>query len=348
MDSKWPAGRCSHLSRGAFFADVAVCSTVPQPQAPRPAAPPVHHADLPSLLDESMQDAVRWLRRAGAGTLPFEPAFHDVVATACDGPVVAIDGSHVVLADPGPVWVVAYRAAATAWPGTELPVPATVAAASPEEAGQVVDDEYARRGLEAPRVRSAEAFAEALRAVAELDATLQAIDTGPALVLVDGALENLARPARPTADRIVEAAARRDVALVGVAKRSRLAVGGVPLVPVLARQGPRTAWRVPVPEYVAAQVARLHGASRFCFRIDAYAGGDLEAEGIFAALAATARDAVYLGYPYPLAAAHNRVAITGTEAAQLRARLLDAAHAEAGPGAAWLQDFHAVLDDNIA
>lgn len=291
--------------------------------------------------------AAELLRQRSGRDLPFEPDFRPLEATAPPARTVAVDGSHAVLVDNGAVWVVAVAAAAVRWSPDgppPMPVEPTVHATVPGEAAQQVADAYAPLGLEPPRVGSAEAYAEALRDLAELRAARDALETmGPEdLLLVDGALENLAPAARRSAERLLEKADATGVPVAGVAKRSRLDSGGVPLVSTLHARGPAGAWAVPVPDYRLAHVARLHPDAPHAFRVDT-----TDPEGLDR-LVPLARDAVYLGYPYPLAVAHNTVALTGARVQDLRGRLVEAVRVHAGPEAfRLLEDFHAVLDRNV-
>jgi hypothetical protein len=252
---------------------------------------------------------------------------------------LAVDGSSAVLVDNGTAWVVAIRAAAVAWPGPQEPEPAPLVVASlPAEAQAAVDLAYARVGLEGPAVRSADAFAEALRGVAELEATLAAVAKAPprTLLLVDGALHGLPPTAAALAARVVEAARARGLRIAGVSKRSGIEGSGLPLVPSLmadaAARGVAGPWSVEAEPGV--HVAKLHRASQHAFRIDADAD-------------VLSNDAAYTGYPYPLAVAHNRVALTGAHVRDLKARL-DLELRRKGAAAAGLaRDFHAVLDANV-
>ena len=294
-----------------------------------------------------MADAARVLEERSRRVLPFAPAWQPLASSGRERPAVAaVDGSHAVLADNGAVWVVATRAAAVHWPGTHSEIPVAVTAAGPDEAQEHVDALCTERGVEAPVVRGAEAFAEALRTVAEHDAAGAAAAALPrdGLLLLDGALERLPRTATELAERVVERARQHGVAVAGVAKRSRLDADGVPLVPALRRAGlsacPDQAWAVAVPGYAMAHVALLHPQSQHAFRVD------VTAPDVLADLLPLCRDAVYTGYPYPLAAAHNAVAIGGDLARRLRGHLGDAVR-QRGPEA-WrlLADFHDVLDRN--
>jgi hypothetical protein len=252
-------------------------------------------------------------------------------------PVVAVDGSHAVLADNGAVWVVATRCAATPWPGPSSPAEPELHAAPAASAQAQVDAAYARHGLEPPRTATALAWAEAWRALREHEAALRAIAAAPAgtLLLVDGALTGMPPLPQAMADRIQTTALRHGLRIVGVSKRSALSA----VVPLHAagQSGP---WHVEVEPGV--HVARLHALAPHAFRVDA------QDPAWVATLVPLARDAAYVGYPYPLAVAHNRVALTGGAVAELKARLAMVARSEAGPAAArLLADFHETLDRNV-
>lgn len=286
---------------------------------------------------EGLDDvAARLARRP---RLPFTPSFEPIEPVAAP-PCAAVDGSHAVLADTGSTWLVAVRAAGIGWPGAAPPPPMRVLAASADTAQADIDAAFHQRGLPSPPVRSAEGFAEAHRALSELDAATQAIHALPegGLLLVDGALTQLPEPAQALADRILDRATASGIHVAGLSKRSGLAVRGVPLVPAIdaaGREGlPGASWWSPIPGNTAV-VARLHGRGPHAFRVDAETA-------VLPWLADLSRDAVYLGYPYPLAKVHNLVAISHKEARRLRERV------ERGLGrdAQHLQDFHAILDRN--
>lgn len=217
-----------------------------------------------------------------------------------------------------------------------------------EEASAHLEARYAAAGLQAPVVRGAMAFAEALREVEEMEEArhaVAALDEGD-LLLVDGALVGLPRHAEALAAPVVEAAALRGVRLAGVAKRST-----VPWLGAAGLAWPGGPWRAQVPQVPGAWVARLHPLASTCFRVDVPAApdvpsaqrdADLAVASAFSGLAALSRDAVYLGYPYPLAVAHNRVAFTAARVGQLRSRL-EARAREAGLSAL-LDDPHVMLD----
>jgi hypothetical protein len=277
--------------------------------------------------------------------IPSIPPVHPTAGAREPLRCLAVDGSSAVLVDNGSAWVVAVRAAAVAWPGPAQPEPEPqVTATLPAEAQATVDARYAGLGLEGPAVRSADAFAEALRDAAELEATLAAVAMAApgTLLLVDGALHGLPPTAAAIAARVVEAARAARLRVAGIAKRSGIEGSGLPLVPSLLAEaearGLDGPWSVEAEPGV--HVAKLHRAAQHAFRIDADAD-------VLPLLASLSNDAAYTGYPYPLAVAHNRVALTGAHVRDLKARL-DLELRRKGAAAAGLaRDFHAVLDANV-
>jgi hypothetical protein len=280
-------------------------------------------------------------RRTASPPLPVE--FRPLAAADGAPPCAAVDGSSAVLVDNGSAWVVAFRAIALPWPGPAQaePHPAVVATL-PSEAQAIVDARFARAGLPEPAIRSADALADALRSLAELEAALAAVAELPpgGLLLVDGSLSGLPPVPAAIAALLAEACRAKGIRLAAVAKRSGLERGSTPLIPALAAQA--TARGVQGPWAVEAEpgvhVAKLHRAAQHAFRID----GDAD---LLPVLAGMSRDAVYTGYPYPLAVAHNTVALTGAHVRELRGSLDLELRRRGAPQAA--KDFHAVLDANV-
>lgn len=280
----------------------------------------------------ALEPAAQALAAQGRRTLRELPAFHPLARPTSPAPaVVAVDGSHTVLVDTGAIWVVAHRAIALPWPGLALAPQPIVTAATPAQAATLVGEPVA----------TAEAFAQALRERAESQALLGALEHAVpgTLVLADGALQGLPPGPQADADAARCAAARAGVVLVGVSKRSGLERDGVPLAPALHDAGPASAWVATVGD--GTHVARLHPAAPFAFRVDAPTRDDV------ALLVPLCRDAAYVGYPYPLAKAHNRVAFTAGEVAELKAGLERELRRHGAPAMHAVRDFHATLDRNV-
>lgn len=294
-------------------------------------------------------DAAQTLQEAATQKLPFLPSF-EAFPDAKPGPCTAIDGSHAVLLDNGSVWIVAYRAAAVTWPGPRaLPVEPIVVATTPQTAHARLADEYASLGghdagpVRVARPAGADAFGQALRDAAEHRATLQVILAAKPgdLILIDGALHGLPEPAGSLARRILELAQERSVDVLAVAKRSGLEASGVPLIPALFAAGPDRTWFTQVPGQTGVHVAKLHRRALAAYRID----GDAN---VLPRLIPLARDAAYLGYPYPLAVAHNTVALTQSAVHDLKMRLAEEVRIRGGSAAARLiVDAHEMLDRNV-
>lgn len=286
---------------------------------------------------DGLAEALTLLQRAER-PLARAPALQAITAEP-PGAVAAVDGSHAVLVDNGPVWVVATRAMALHWPGAALPRPPRIHATLASEAAGDLERAYAVHGLEAPRISGADGYATALRDLDEMAAAKDAARAlGPGgLLLLDGAMQDLPAVPQAMAERILEAAARHGCEVAAVSKRSSRSEDGVPLVPAIARAGraslPGQAWHT---EVGAGHVALLHPRASHAFRIDVTAD-------VWGRLAGLADDAVYIGYPYPLAKVHNAVTITARHARSLQERLVR----EAGPAARVLADFHHVLDRNV-
>ena len=144
-------------------------------------------------------------------------------------------------------------------------------------------------------------------------------------------------------------AASSGVAVAAVAKRSSLARDGAPVLPALMRDSPDGCWRTALDcdSLGRSGAVRLNPASEWAFRLDV-AGGDYGA--VAASLVALARDAVYPGYPWPLAQAHNLVIIDGDLTDALRQALQGAALEQGLAPGAWdvlFSDYHEVLDRSV-
>jgi hypothetical protein len=244
--------------------------------------------------------------------------------------VWAIDGGQATVADGRCLAVVVVRAARARWRGGE-PIQ--------EEEGQL-RAYLLGSGDEGPaRVRLAElglalapdspVDANLLRDAGEwelLARTVEEADSG-ALVLVDGDLQPDWRIPGSWVAQFLDRAAGRGVLVAGVTKHSGLSRGGVPLVGQLEaeaevdpRLGARARWwaRVAgtaegVVPALNVMVARLDPAARFAFRVDLpdRLPLGLDPETALQMVVATADDAAFPGYPYPLSVADRLAACPG-------------------------------------
>ena len=277
--------------------------------------------------------------------------------------VAAVDGSSRTLLDGGAFAVVALRAGRVvvrdgAVAEREAPLEVRLL-----EAGTFADEwsERYRRvtgRLPAEQPADLQTALEWLRELAETEAALAALEAlvavleasaDDALLLLDGALTSPHAPARDALRLVLDRADAAGVTVAAVAKRSALARDGAPLLPALMRDSPDGCWRAPLDcdSLGTPGAVRLNPASEWAFRLDV-AGGDYGA--VAASLAGLARDAVYPGYPWPLAQAHNLVIIDGDLTDALRQALQGAALEQGLAPGAWdvlFSDYHEVLDRSV-
>jgi hypothetical protein len=259
--------------------------------------------------------------------------------------VAAIDGGSACLVNGRSFWVVAYRAG-TVWHRDR----ATVREERDQLVLRTIDQtdaraEYAHALAAAGVVREREladlgGVVDVLRELAEWARARQAIaEARPGdLVLVDGSLHPGAFLPASLVGPIHELALAREVDLVGVTKASKLRWGRyAPLVLRVRRRaeaevGPDARWLLRVTDDAETArsgwrsevyVARLARRGAYAFRVDAVRGRR-SAEELFAVLAGLSDDPAFLGYPYPLARAHQVVSLPGHLLADLRRDLREA------------------------
>lgn len=270
--------------------------------------------------------------------------------------VIAVDGSSVVLGEPGPFLVGAYRAATVRF---EDGRPAKVDLRDPhlvllerERPDGTLRERLMASGHDGERCRPSELL-HLLREHAELEAALGALETlGPGdALLLDGPFQ--ARPFPTLARRILSRATARGVDVVGVCKSTSLAIEGVPALAachLAARERRLGRWHAALdaPAHVLGQVhvAALSPAERRAFRFDC-APADGDCARLLGSLVPLALHPAYPGYPVALALAHNAVTMREDVKLQLLARLQDEAHRLGVREDAWraaFEDYHDILD----
>jgi hypothetical protein len=185
-------------------------------------------------------------------------------------------------------------------------------------------------------------------------------EAGPGdLVLLDGSLHGGPLVPPEVVRTVHGEAVEREVSLAGVVKASTLFWGrNAPLVTLLKRRGDReagpVAWAARIstnPTFARLYVgdifvAHLAPTAAHAFRIDV-AGGGAPARDVLARLAGCSGDAAFVGYPYPLARAHQAARVTGYAVADLR-RTFRAALSTRGLSEddieVLFQDFHEILN----
>ena len=159
--------------------------------------------------------------------------------------------------------------------------------------------------------------------------------------------------------RVHEEAVERGVSLAGVVKASTLFWGrNAPLVTLLKRRGDRDfgprMWAARISTdprfgrlYVGEIfVAHLAPTAPHAFRVDV-ARGEAAPQEVLARLAGCSGDPAFVGYPYPLARAHQAARVSGYAVADLRRSFRDALSREGMSEddiEVLFQDFHEVLN----
>jgi hypothetical protein len=282
------------------------------------------------------------------------------------GTVWAVDGGSFVVADGRSFQVSGYRAARVRFAGgaTEaIERPAlTVRAVSPDEMRSLARTILTELcGQEPERLPELPRPVDALREWAEwaeVARTVAQADRGD-LVLVDGSLHGGPLVPQVIVRRVHEAAVARGVSLAGVVKASTLFWGrNAPLVTLVKRRGDRelgpSMWAARISTdpvfgrlYVGdIYIAHLAAMAPFAFRVDV-ASGPAPAEDVLGRLAAVADDPAFVGYPYPLARAHQAARVTGYDVVDVRRAFRDALSRRGmseDDVEVLFQDFHEVLN----
>ena len=287
----------------------------------------------------------------------------DVLDPGC---VWAIDGGSCVVADGRAFQVAAFRAARVRFDGgaTELvesPALDVRAVSGSHVARAAIEALTELLGAEPESIPELPRPVDAFREWGEWRQVLRTIDDASPgdLVLVDGSLHGgpLVPPAivRRAHDRAHE----RAVSLAGVVKASTLFWGRhAPLVTLLKRRGDRELGGVRWAARISTDpvfgrlyvgdifVAHIAPTASHAFRVDV-AHGPAPADEVLGRLAGLAGDPAFVGYPYPLARAHQAARVTGYAVADLRRAFRGALgrHGLSDDDVEVLfQDFHEVLN----
>jgi hypothetical protein len=186
------------------------------------------------------------------------------------------------------------------------------------------------------------------------------------LLLVDGSLRATVAVPDSFLQEIAEKARERGVILVGVSKSTTLYWGDKsPLLPAVVKRaqhlGIQRPWFSKVGDlkselelshwFGTVYIAKLKNASDFAFRVDLNRLEEYPEDKIFAMLSALARDPTFVGYPYPLAAAHQLVRISHAEVEDIRRRLQRQALQSGLSESDWdllFKNFHRILNVDLS
>jgi hypothetical protein len=253
------------------------------------------------------------------------------------GVVWAIDGGSCTVADGRAFQVAAFRVARVRFASgrtdlVESP-PLEVRPVSTDRVAELAREALTElTGEEPDQLPELTRPVDALREWAEWREVIRTIrEAGEGdLVLVDGSLHGgpLVPPA--VVRRAHQNAVERDVQLAGVVKASTLYWGRhAPLVTLLKRRGDREMGLVPWATRISTDpvfgrlyvgdiyVAHLAPTAPYAFRVD-IARGEHDPREVLGRLAALGTDPAFVGYPYPLARAHQAARVTGYGVADLR------------------------------
>jgi len=185
------------------------------------------------------------------------------------------------------------------------------------------------------------------------------------MFLIDGSLKASIAPPHNFLLKITQKAKAKGIHLVGVTKTSTLYWGDrSPLIPAVVKIGerfcPNSKWFCQIsadelhtksPSYFGTiYVAKLKVSSNFAFRVDVNRFDSVDPNIVFSFLSNLASDPAFLGYPYPLASAHNLSRITTGEVEDIRYRLQSKALERGISTADWdllFTDFHEVLNADL-
>lgn len=300
--------------------------------------------------------------------VPGSPGTFDLEAVLPRDPGVvwAVDGGSCVIADGRSFQVAGFRAARVRFEdgGTvDVDRPAlSVRATSPEEMERLARASLTELcGAEPERLPDLPRPVDALREWSEWAAVVRTVrEASPGdMVLVDGSLHGGPLVPQVIVQRVHAEAVARGVSLAGLVKASTLYWGrNAPLVTLLKRRGDRElgvarwAARISIDPvfgrlYVGdIFVAHLAPTASHAFRVDV-ARGPEDRDVVLGRLAGMSDDPAFVGYPYPLARAHQAARVTGYDVVDVRRSFRDAL---ARRGMAQddievlFQDFHEVLN----
>jgi hypothetical protein len=288
------------------------------------------------------------------------------VAARDPGRVWAIDGGSCLVADGRAFQVAAFRAARVRFERYQTRLvesPALELRAVSAHVAHRLAHEALREllGHDPDSIPDLPRPVDALREWGEWRQVLRTLDEAEPgdLVLVDGSLHGGPLVPADVVRRAHALALERNVSLAGVVKASTLYWGrNAPLVTLLKRRGDREAgpatWAMRIstdPTFARLYVGEIFVAhmaptAPYAFRVD-IARGPADSEEVLGRLVGLSSDPAFVGYPYPLARAHQAARVTGYAVADLR-RAFRGALSRHGLSEddveVLFQDFHEVLN----
>ena len=301
-----------------------------------------------------------------------ELSFHLIQEKEPQGVVVAVDGGSATVVKGRSFLVGVYRVGAVCYQHghriDQKTFPLKLQIISKANAHELYSSAYGDLVGEPPSdTPGMERMLDRLRLFSEWKMAQQVLDElgGQDMLLLDGSLKASIVPSHHFVMKFCQKAEDKDVRLVGVSKTSTLYWGDkAPLIPAVMKRGerfyPNSKWfcrlsdeklHTTSPSYFGRiYVARLKASSDFGFRIDVNRFTETGADEIFSNLSWLSGDPAFLGYPYPLAAAHSISRITSSEVEDIRYKLQSEAFAGGISQADWdllFTDFHEILNADM-
>lgn len=298
--------------------------------------------------------------------------FQNIPETGFTGKVASVDGGSAAILSGRSFLVGAYRAGYTIFSDSQRieeylqPLQFSVITRANKE--ELHSQAYQALTGQAPsQTPEMDKILDRLRLFAEWNLAGQLLDKLEAgdILLLDGSLRATVAIPDNYLEEITRRASERGVILVGVSKSTTLYWGDKsPLLPAVVKKaqerGISQPWFSKIGDlkreleqshwFGTVYVARLKAAADFAFRVDVNRLQSHPEETTFGILAALSSDPAFLGYPYPLAAAHISVRITPSEVEDIRHRLQRKAFETGISEADWdllFKDFHLILNADL-
>jgi hypothetical protein len=298
--------------------------------------------------------------------------FHTLEWLPFRGEIFAVDGSNVVVYDWSAASLNMVRAGYAVYSGTDWQRTAItfddIFLADPIGYARQFDAHLQIFGLQGFSLRETELerLSSYFRELAEYIALYEAVNEARRgdLVLYDGGFTWKDRPLGRILEKIFRLAEEKHVDLAGISKSSSLSWGrdpARPLLPYSSNVGslllPSRSWFLCLSgKRVSATlegwdgeilVAKLHGRSRRCFRVDLPRYLSEEIPAVLGKIASHSCSAECLGYPHALFRAHRDLKISLQDRNLLRLELMDllgSSGLEESQVRMLLQDYHEVME----
>lgn len=188
---------------------------------------------------------------------------------------------------------------------------------------------------------------------------IKKLDKGD-IIIYDGSLKADISLPDSLLFKVTKKAYDKGVILVGISKRSTMYSNHAPITVLVKKIGeniyPRKRWLFKVSSekkqhlFGKTYIVKFNPLSRFVFRSDINILEKELPEKIFGKISNYCNDASYLGYPYPLAFIHNKVAIDGETIKSIRNEIQSIALKKGLSLYDWeslFSNFHDVLDKSF-